>query len=118
MSKRRLLEFIVCSALCSPSNLAFSQESTADLPDSPSPVLRTTAHEDSARSEREVTWRALPQDFLHDQKEIWLFPTSLSDMRTWLPTLAVVGGTAGLIYADPHVMPYFRSHAGRVRRSQ
>jgi len=29
----------------------------------------------------------------------------------WLPTLAIVGGTAGLIAADPHAMPYFRSHA-------
>ena len=28
-----------------------------------------------------------------------------------LPTAIVVGGTAGLIYADPHVMPYFRDHA-------
>jgi hypothetical protein len=29
----------------------------------------------------------------------------------WLPTLAIVGGTAGLIVADPHAMPYFRTHA-------
>jgi len=28
-----------------------------------------------------------------------------------LPTLAISGGTAGLIVADPHVMPYFQSHA-------
>src|SRR5439155_26713116 len=29
----------------------------------------------------------------------------------WLPTLAVAGGTPGLIVADPHAMPYFRSYA-------
>jgi len=26
----------------------------------------------------------------------------------------VVGGTAGLIVADPHIMPYFRNHAGNL----
>ncbi len=31
-----------------------------------------------------------------------------------MPTLAVVGGTAGLIVADPHIMPYFRSHQGNL----
>jgi membrane-associated phospholipid phosphatase len=56
----------------------------------------------------------LPGDFLHDQKAIWLFPTQLAKGRHWLPTLAVVGGTAGLIVADPHVMPFFRSHARNI----
>jgi membrane-associated phospholipid phosphatase len=28
-----------------------------------------------------------------------------------LPTAIVVGGTVAFIYADPHVMPYFRDHA-------
>jgi membrane-associated phospholipid phosphatase len=53
----------------------------------------------------------VPKDFLHDQKGIWLFPTQLAKGRYWLPTLAIVGGTAGLIVADPHAMPYFRDHA-------
>ena len=61
---------------------------------------------------REVTWRSLPKDFLHDQKAIWLlFPAQLAKGHYWLPTLAVAGGTAGLIVADPHAMPYFRSHS-------
>lgn len=29
----------------------------------------------------------------------------------WLPTLSITGVTAGLIVADPHVMPYFQDHA-------
>ncbi|MGZ7074251.1 MAG: phosphatase PAP2 family protein [Candidatus Angelobacter sp.] len=58
-----------------------------------------------------MTWRSLPNDFLHDQKGIWLFPWQLAKGHYWLPTLAVAGGTAGLIVADPHVMPYFQSHA-------
>ncbi len=58
-----------------------------------------------------MSWRTLPKDFLQDQKGIWLlFPTQLAKGRDWLPTLAIIGGTAGLIVADPHAMPYFRSH--------
>src|SRR5437879_2804177 len=44
--------------------------------------------------ERDVSWRTLPQNFLQDQKEIWLFPTQLAKGRHWLPTLGVVGATA------------------------
>jgi membrane-associated PAP2 superfamily phosphatase len=44
-------------------------------------------------------------------KGIWLFPIRLGKGHDWLPTLAIAGGTAGLIVADPHVMPYFRSHS-------
>ena len=51
-------------------------------------------------------------DFLHDQKAIWLlFPAQLAKGHHWLPALAIAGGTAGLIVADPHAMPYFRSHS-------
>jgi membrane-associated phospholipid phosphatase len=59
-------------------------------------------------AERGVSWRTLPGNFLHDQKDIWLFPLQLAKGRQWLPTLAVTGGTAGLIVADPHDTPYFR----------
>ena len=46
-----------------------------------------------------------------DQKAIWLFPGQWTKGRHLLPTLAIVGGTAGLIVADSHAMPYFRTHA-------
>ena len=62
----------------------------------------------------DISWRKLPKRVLHDQKNIWLFPTQLARGHYWLPTLPVVGGTAGLIVADPHVMPYFRDHAGNL----
>jgi membrane-associated phospholipid phosphatase len=114
MSKLWFPVFILCAVVYSPPNSAFSQESGTNLPDSPSYVLRAAAHDKDSPSDREVSWRTLPRDFLHDQKDIWLFPTQLTNRRTWFPTLAVVGGTAGLIYADPHVMPFFRSHAGRL----
>ena len=112
MSKLRFSVIPFCVALCCQTNSAYSQASIPDLPDSPSYAIRTSAHDDSSRSDRELSWQKLPRDFLYDQKEIWLFPAQLTNRRSWLPTLAVVGGTAGLIYADPHVMPFFRSHEG------
>jgi membrane-associated phospholipid phosphatase len=96
----------------------WSQEAAATLPDSPSPA---PAYGDASPGpepqapaspvEREATWRTLPGNFLSDQKGIWLFPTQLARGRHWVPTLAVAGITAGLIFADPHAMPYFRTHA-------
>src|SRR5579872_3852325 len=54
-----------------------------------------------------VSWQTLPFDILHDQKYVWLFPVDLAKGKHWVPTLAVVGVTAGLIVADSHDMPYF-----------
>lgn len=116
---------------------AWAQADEAALPDNPSPVgIASTqaaspagasaaaaspaaAPSDDSRperqvpaspAEREATWRTLPGNFLHDQKDIWLFPVQLARGRHWVPTLAVAGITAGLIYADPHAMPYFDKH--------
>jgi hypothetical protein len=109
---------ISAGLLCTPTR-TFAQ-AAAVLPDSPSPASQASVSQDTrsqssrpgdAASEREVTWRSLPKDFLHDQKDIWLFPFQLAKGRHLLPTLGVVGGTTGLIYADPHVMPYFQTHA-------
>ncbi|HKW16841.1 MAG TPA: phosphatase PAP2 family protein [Terriglobales bacterium] len=81
-----------------------------DLPDAPSQVSSGSQH-DNEPYERVTSWHRLPKDFLHDQKAIWLvFPSQLAKGRHWVPTLAVTGLTAGLIAADSHVMPYFRSH--------
>jgi membrane-associated phospholipid phosphatase len=107
--KEKLFLFVlVCASLCCRPNWAYAQSGRADLPDDPSHVSRFAG---DSPSQREVTWRSLPKDFLHDQKDIWLFPGQLAKGRHWLPTLAIIGGTAGLIVADSHVMPYFQSHA-------
>jgi len=98
------------SLFCAP-NQAHSQNTDAGLPDSPSHSAGWPDTENGSPSAREGTWKTLPGDFLKDQKAIWLFPTQLAKGHHWLPALAIVGGTAGLIVADPHVMPYFRSHA-------
>jgi len=101
---------VLVSCICISCRL-LAQENSADLPNSPSESSRLATHNLSPPADRETTWRDMPGDFLQDQKAIWLFPTQLVKGRHWLPTLAIVGGTAGLIVADPHIMPYFRSHA-------
>jgi hypothetical protein len=109
--KEKLLVLVlVCASICGLPNRMYAQVGNADLPDDPSRSSRCSADRGGSPSEREVSWRSLPKDFLHDQKDIWSFPGQLAKGRHWLPTLAIVGGTAGLIVADSHAMPYFRSH--------
>jgi membrane-associated phospholipid phosphatase len=50
---------------------------------------------------RSVSLRELVPNLVDDQKEIWTFPQHLTHHRYWMPTLAVVAVTAGLIAADP-----------------
>jgi membrane-associated phospholipid phosphatase len=99
--------------VCSPGLCIHAQGRADALPDSPSPQLAPATPGEYA-TERTETWRALPMDFLHDQKQIWLFPVQLAKGRHWLPTLAVAGGTVGLLYADPHIMPYFSKHQNQL----
>src|SRR5258706_16102420 len=108
-----LLSFDVCTGTWTAPNWACAQGNDSDLPDSPAAVARSE-HGDGSPSEREVSWRTLPRDFLHDQKAIWLFPGQLAKGRHWMPTLAITGVTAGLISAHPPEMPYFCSHSGRL----
>jgi len=70
------------------------------------PQVDTTTGE----PQREATWRSMPGDFLHDQKDLWTFPVRLFKGHAVLPTAIVVGGTVALIYLDPHDAPYFRNH--------
>ena len=101
IKKLSLLVACAIAISCLP-NRASAQDNTSSLPDSPS----------QSAENRDVTWRTLPGDFLHDQKEIWLlFPSQLAHGRHWVPTLAIAGATAGIIFADPHVMPFFRDHS-------
>ena len=107
-----LLLVLCAGILCGAADFRGSQVASQDLPDAPSRAPHNSGNDQD--SEKQVSWRTLPRNFLHDQKAIWLFPTQLARGRHWLPTAIVAGGTAGLIVADPHVMPYFRSHARRL----
>ena len=61
-----------------------------------------------ASGDRDVSERTFLMNFLHDQKDMWLFPTKISHKDHWLPTIVVTGVTAGLLAADAHDAPYFR----------
>jgi membrane-associated phospholipid phosphatase len=57
---------------------------------------------------REGAWRKLPANFVHDQKDMWLFPLKVAEGHYWLPTVLVIAATAALIYTDPKTEPHFR----------
>src|SRR5580704_1216032 len=78
-----------------------AQESSGSSSNSPKPAT-------SSDSLREGEWRRLPVNFLHDQKDMWLFPVSVAEGHHWLPTLLVTGATAALIGTDAKTEPYFR----------
>lgn len=95
-----------------PRNEKTTAAAALDLPDAPlptdSPASAVSGEEGAYPVERETTWRSLLPDFGHDEKAIWTSPMQLAHGKAWVPTLITAGGTAGLIVADPHVMPWFR----------
>lgn len=103
------------AALFSASSITFSQPGTLSGPDMPdAPVPAAAMPQPPPDATRVITWRSLPGDFLHDQKEIWFaFPGQLAHGHHWVPLAAVSAVTAGLIVADKHDIPYFRSHQGQ-----
>jgi membrane-associated phospholipid phosphatase len=108
---RSVVVFSLCLAFCGFAN---SQTVSANLPDAPIPTAEAQRASAMSTDDIEISWKKLPRRVLTDQKDIWLFPTQLARGRYWIPTLAVVGGTAGLIVADPKIAPYFRKHAGNL----
>jgi len=89
----------------------FGQERAEPLPDAPVARSSDSGAQLGATPDIDVSWKNLPTRILHDQKDVWLFPLQLAKGHYWIPSLAVAGGTAGLIVADPHAMPCFRRHS-------
>jgi membrane-associated phospholipid phosphatase len=87
---------------------AFSQE-VSDSVSSPSPTQQPLASPFAA-SDRQVSLRTLPANFLADQKDIWLFPGQLAKGKHWFPTVAIVAVTSALVASDPYTTPYFRTN--------
>src|ERR1700693_4162346 len=58
-------------------------------------------HATSNPSDLEVSWRKMPARFLHDEKDMWLFPVKLAEGKNWLPAAIVIGGTAAFIKEAP-----------------
>jgi membrane-associated phospholipid phosphatase len=125
----RITSFVsLCGFGLALATVQLCAQNDTSLPDEPGHTLRATTaspepipgdQDPSAKlavdvptgvPQREATWRSMPGDFLHDQKELWTFPIRVAKGHYLLPTAIVVGGTVGLVYADPHAMPYFRNH--------
>src|SRR3984957_2401719 len=103
--------FVLCLASCALGN---SQNVSADLPDAPIPTADAQHASSASIDDIDISWKKLPRRILTDQKDIWLFPAQLARGHYWIPTLAVVGGTAALIATDPKTAPYFRKHSGNL----
>lgn len=80
------------------------------VPDEPPQAEKPRVDNTTGVPQREATWKSMPGDFLHDQKDLWTFPIRLFKGHALVPTAIVVGGTVALIYLDPHDAPYFRNH--------
>ena len=62
---------------------------------------------DSLTLDRPVSLKLLVPNILSDQKNIWTFPVRLTHKNVWIPTAAVVGTTAALLFLDPTEGSYF-----------
>ena len=93
--------------------LVLSMGSSVSAQETPPPSSSSSSSSSdnsaNASGEREVSWKLLAPNILDDQKHIWLFPAHIAKKKNWLPALAVVGVTAGLVAADPYPARYFRS---------
>lgn len=57
---------------------------------------------------RQVSWKKLVPNILHDQKPIWLFPAKVAQGQRTVSVGSFMLFTSGLVALDPHDTPYFR----------
>jgi PAP2 superfamily len=60
----------------------------------------SSAHVTPDPADLEVSWRQMPARFLHDDKDMGLFPTKVAEGKSWLPTAMAIGGIAAFIKSD------------------
>jgi len=75
----------------------------------PATAEPATPSEEPRASDRPVSWKRLFGNVISDQKQIWTFPFRLGQGKNWIPTTAVVGTTAGLMFLDSRESRYFRT---------
>jgi membrane-associated phospholipid phosphatase len=86
----------------------FLSETSSSSSGNPASFPRPLPTKEDPGEDREVSLRKLPMNFLHDQKDLWLFPLDLAKGHHWLPALVITGGTAVFIATDSDTMPHFR----------
>lgn len=69
---------------------------------------QTTEPDQAPAVARPVSWKLLLPNLINDQERIWLFPARLAQGHHWIPTVAILGTTAGLVALDPTESAYFR----------
>jgi membrane-associated phospholipid phosphatase len=74
----------------------------------PAPPATTPSASLPTQPERQVSWKLLVPNVVHDQKPTFLFPKAVAEGKHVMPTMAVVSITGGLIALDPIDSPYFR----------
>jgi membrane-associated phospholipid phosphatase len=99
---------IFCLAALATAHPAHAQQTPATSSEDSPPASGPAQNAPIPPADRDVSWHKLPGNFLHDQKDMWLFPVQLAHGKHWLPTAGVVGVTAGLIAADAHDTSNFR----------
>ena len=105
---------IALSALVIPNRAAAQtsepdQSSTAaPAANEPAEPAEPTATSPKADYERPVSWKLLYRNVIADQKQIWSFPTRLTQAKDWATATAVLGTTGGLFLVDPIEAGYFR----------
>jgi membrane-associated phospholipid phosphatase len=81
----------------SPTSAPPQAPTPSPVPSQPSPAV-----------DRPVSWKLLLPNLISDQERIWSFPARLVQGKSWIPTAAVLGTTAGLMALDPTEAAYFR----------
>jgi membrane-associated phospholipid phosphatase len=79
----------------------------AQMAPPPAPPTTTTTAPTTVE-QRQISWKLLVPNVIHDQKPIWLFPKAVAEGNHIKPTVAVLSVTGGLIALDPIDSPYFR----------
>ena len=83
-----------------PSAVTLSSDTGATASSS-TPGSSSGTHAARDPADLEGSWRKMPLRFLHDEKDMWLFPVKLGEGKHWIQTAIVGGGTAAFINEEP-----------------
>lgn len=79
--------------------LAWSAQAQ-DTNNPPNPPNLPAGQQAPLANDRSVSWPQIVPNILDDQKQVWTFPAYLTHDHYWIPALAVVAVTAGLVATD------------------
>lgn len=107
---------ILSTALCA---LAISCQTAAQVtqPDQAPPVVSPTSPLPQTPAsppgplpafDRPISWKLLFPNLIADQGQMWSFPARVAQGQSWIPTVAILGTTAGLVAMDPSGASYFQ----------